>query len=126
MNIEQKENLINDQLKIVKEVILIDDVIGGDSSEVYVEFKGRSSRFNINEELGNSINLWIENLPVITVNEIKEVMSKYNVSLEKISELLEDEELMEIKNIEKWVEKYNNQDCFLDIKVIDKIVKGNL
>ena len=126
MDINKQQKLINSQLMIVKEPILIDNVIGGDNTEVYVEFKGRSSRFLINGELGSSINKWIENLPVITINEIQQIMNKYNVSLEKISELLEDEQLMEIKNIEKWVEKYNNHDCFLSIGVIDKVLKSNL
>ena len=58
---------------LVKESILIENVIDGNNTEVYVEFKGRSSRFLINEELGNSINKWLNNLTVITVNEIKEV-----------------------------------------------------
>ena len=101
MNLNEQQELIDAQLIKVKEPILIDNVIGGDNTEVYVEFKGRSSRFLINGELGSSINKWIENLPVITINEIQQIMNKYNVSLEKISELLEDEELMEIKNIEK-------------------------
>ena len=126
MNLNEQQELIDAQLIKVKEPILIDNVIGGDNTEVYVEFKGRSSRFLINGELGSSINKWIENLPVITINEIQQIMNKYNVSLEKISELLEDEELMEIKNIEKWVEKYNNHDCFLSIGVIDKVLKSNL
>lgn len=80
----------------------------------------------INEELGNSINKWIDNLAVITINEMEQIMIKYNVSLEKISELLEDEELMEIKNINTWVEKYNNQDCFLLVDVIYRILEVNL
>jgi len=126
MNTNEQQELINDQLIKVKEPILIDNVIGGDNTEVYVEFKGRSSRFLINEDLGNSINKWIDNLPVITINEIEDVMNKYNVSLEKISELLEDEELMEIKNIDIWVQKYNNHDCFLPIDVIDRILEVNL
>lgn len=121
-----KQKLIDSQLLIVKEAILIDNVIGGDNTEVYVEFKGRSSRFLINEELGDSINKWIDNLPVITINEIEQIMNKYNVSLEKISELLEDEELMEIKSIDIWVKKYNNHDCFLPIDVIDRILEVNL
>ena len=53
-------------------------------------------------------------------------MSKYNVSLEKISELLEDEELIKIENIEEWVNTYNEQDDFLSIKTIDRIVEINL
>jgi hypothetical protein len=53
-------------------------------------------------------------------------MHKYNISLEKISELLEDEELIKIENIEKWVEKYNNHDCFLPVDVIYRIVEVNL
>ena len=126
MYISKQQELINSQLLIVKEPILIENVINGDNTEVYVEFKGRSSRFLINEELGNSINTWLNNLPVITVNEIKEVMNKYNISLEKISELLEDEELMRIENIEEWVNTYNAQDCFLPIDVIDRIIEINL
>ena len=126
MYISKQQELINSQLLIVKEPILIEDVINGDNTEVYVEFKGRSSRFLINEELGNSINTWLNNLPVITVNEMKEVMNKYNISLEKISELLEDEELMRIENIEEWVNTYNEQDDFLPIDVINRIVEVNL
>lgn len=126
MNINKQQELINSQLLIVKEPILIENVINGDNTEVYVEFKGRSSRFLINEELGNSINTWLNNLPVITVNEMKEVMNKYNISLEKISELLEDEELIKIENIEEWVNTYNEQDDFLSIDVIDRIIEVNL
>jgi len=121
-----REKLIEKQLKIVNKAILIDDIIGGNGSEVYVEFKGRSSRFDVNEELGNNINKWLDNLPEITVNEIKEVMDKYNISLEKISELLEDEELIKIENIEEWVNTYNEQDDFLTIDVIDRIIKVNI
>lgn len=55
-----KESLMNSQLKLVNEAILIDDVIGGDGSEIYVEFKSKSSRFIVNEELANSINKWIK------------------------------------------------------------------
>jgi hypothetical protein len=126
MNTNKQQELINSQLMIVKEPILIDNIIGGDNTEVYVEFKGRSSRFLINEELGCSINIWIDKLPIITSTEIQQIMNKYNVSLEKISELLEDEELMEIKNINDWVEKYNNHDCFLPLEVIDRILEVNL
>lgn len=126
MDINKQQELINSQLLIVKESILIENVIDGDNTEVYVEFKGRSSRFLINEELGNSINSWLNNLPVITVNEMKKVMNKYNISLEKISELLEDEELIKIENIEEWVNTYNEQDDFLSIDVIDKIIEVNL
>lgn len=126
MDISKQQELINSQLLIVKEPILIENVINGDNTEVYVEFKGRSSRFLINEELGNSINIWLNNLPVITVNEIKEVMNKYKISLGKISELLEDEELIKIENIEEWVNTYNEQDDFLSIDVIDRIVEVNL
>ena len=121
-----RETLINEQLKVVRKPISIDDVIGGDGSEVYVEFKGRSSRFNVNEDLGNNINSWLDNLPVITVDEVEELMNKYNVSLEKISDLLEDEELMKIESIEEWVKIYNEQDDFLPIDVIDRIVGVNL
>lgn len=120
------QDLINKQLELVHKPILIDNVIGGDNTEVYVEFKGRSSRFFINEELGNSINIWIDNFTLISVNEVKELMNKYEVSLEKISEILEDEELMEIKNIKEWVNTYNEQDCFLPIEVIDRVVEVNL
>lgn len=126
MEINKQQELINSQLLIVKESILIENVIDGDNTEVYVEFKGRSSKFLINEELGNSINSWLNNLPVITVNEMKEVMNKYNISLEKISELLEDEELIKIENIEEWVNTYNEQDDFLSIDVIDRIIEVNL
>ncbi|WP_368029161.1 hypothetical protein [Arcobacter sp. s6] len=126
MDISKQQELINSQLLIVKEPILIENVINGDNTKVYVEFKGRSSRFLINEELGNSINTWLNNLPVITVNEMKEVMNKYNISLEKISELLEDEELIKIENIEEWINTYNEQDCFLPIDVIDRIIEVNL
>lgn len=126
MDISKQQELINLQLLMVKEPILIENVINGDNTEVYVEFKGRSSRFLINEELGNSINTWLNNLPVITVNEMKEIMNKYNISLEKISELLEDEELIKIENIEEWINTYNEQDCFLPIDVIDRIIEVNL
>lgn len=53
-------------------------------------------------------------------------MNKYNVSLVKISELLEDEELMKIRDIVDWVNVYNEQDDFLPIDVIDRIVEVNL
>ena len=49
---------------------------------------------------------------------MKEVMNKYAISLEKISELLEDEELIEIINIEEWVNSYSEQDDFLSIETI--------
>lgn len=126
MKLTQKKELISSQLMIVNEPILIENIIGGDNTEVYIEFKGRSSIFLINEELGYSINEWIHNLPTITVNEIEGIMNKYNVSLGKISELLEDEELLEITSINEWVDKYNDQDCFLSIDVIDRILEVNL
>lgn len=53
-------------------------------------------------------------------------MNKYKISLEKISELLEDEELIKIENIEDWVRFYNEQDDFLPVDVIDRIVEVNL
>lgn len=120
-----KQELIDSQIAIVKEPILIDDVIGGDGTEVYVEFKGRSSRFLINDKLGNSINEWIDNLPVVTVLQIQSIMNKHNISLRSLSELLDDDILIEINSIDKWVEKYNNHDNFLPINVIDKIVEVN-
>ncbi|MDX4062197.1 hypothetical protein Q6A90_07420 [Aliarcobacter skirrowii] len=121
-----REELINQQLEVVNAAILIDDVIGGDRSEVYVEYKGRSSRFDVNEILGSNINKWIENLPMITITEIVEVMNKHNVTLEKTSEILKDEELMKINDVEKWVKVYNNQDAFLPTDVIDRMVEVNL
>ena len=120
-----REELINSQLEGVNAAILIDDVIGGDGSEIYVEFKGRSSRFKINEELGYSINKWIKELPKIATFEIEEIMKKYDVTLKEIAELLEDEELMVIDNIEEWVKTYNKQDAFLPIETIDKMIEGN-
>ena len=120
------QDLINKQLELVHEPILIDNVIGGDNTEVYVEFKGRSSRFFINEELGNNINKWLDNLPVITVQELENLMKKRDVTLVQLSELLEDEELMDIKNIDEWVKKYNNDDCFLPIEVLDRTLEVNL
>lgn len=125
MNLNNKEVLIDEQLSKVNAPIFINDVIG-DESRCVVTFKGRTTNFIYDENLGDNINTWLNNLPVITVNEMKEVMNKYNVSLEKISELFEDEELMEIKNIEKWVNTYNDQDDFLSIETIDRIVEVNL
>ena len=126
MNINEQQELINSQLKLVNEAILIDDIIGGKSSEAYVEFKGRSSRFTIDEELGNNINKWLDNLPVITVQKLENLMKKRDVTLVQLSELLEDEELKQIKNVEEWVKVYNNQDDFLSMDVIDRIIKVNL
>ena len=125
MNLNNKQVLIDEQLSKVNEPIFINDVIG-DESRCVVTFKGRTNNFIYNENLGNNINSWLNNLPVITVHEIKEVMNKHSVSLEKISELLEDEELIKIKNIEEWVNTYNEQDCFLSVDVIDRIVEVNL
>ena len=125
MNLNNKEVLIDEQLSKVNAPIFINDVIG-DESKCVVSFKGRTTNFIYDENLGDNINTWLNNLPVITVNEMKEVMNKYNISLGKISELLEDEELIKIENIEKWVNTYNEQDCFLPIDVIDRIVKVNL
>ena len=123
MNLNNKQVLIDEQLSKVNAPIFINDVIG-DESRCVVSFKGRTTNFIYDENLGDNINSWLNNLPVITVNEIKEVMNKYNVSLEKISELLEDEELIKIENVEEWVNLYNDQDCFLPIDVIDRIVCG--
>lgn len=125
MNLNNKQVLIDEQLSKVNAPISINDVIG-DENKCVVSFKGRTTNFIYNEKLGDNINSWLDNLPIITINEIKEVMNKYSVSLEKISELLEDEELIKIKNIEEWVNLYNEQDCFLPIETIDRIVEVNL
>lgn len=125
MNLNNKQVLIDEQLSKVNAPIFINDVIG-DESKCVVAFKGRTTNFIYDENLGDNINTWLYNLPVITVNEIKEVMNRYNISLAKISELLEDEELIEIENIEVWVNLYNEQDYFLPIDVIDRVVKINL
>lgn len=121
-----REKLIEEQLKIVKEAILIDDIIGGDGSEIYVEFKGRSSRFSVNEELASNINKWLDDLPVVTVEQLSFLMKKRNVTLSLISEILEDDELIKIENIVDWVNVYNEQDNFLPIDVIDRMVEVNL
>jgi predicted patatin/cPLA2 family phospholipase len=120
-----KEALIDEQLSKVNAPIFINDVIG-DESRCVVAFKGRTTNFIYDENLGDNINAWLNNLPVITVNQMKEVMNKYNISLGKISELLEDEELIKIENIEEWVNTYNEQDDFLSIETIDRIVEINL
>lgn len=125
MNLNNKQVLIDEQLSKVNAPIFINDVIG-DESRCVVAFKGRTTNFIYDENLGDNINTWLNNLPIITVNEIKEVMNKYKISLEKISELLEDEELIKIENIEQWVNTYNEQDCFLPINVIDRIIEVNL
>jgi hypothetical protein len=125
VNLNNKQVLIDEQLSKVNAPIFINDVIG-DESRCVVAFKGRTTNFIYDENLGDNINIWLNNLPVITVNEIKEIMNKYKISLEKISELLEDEELIKIENIEEWVNTYNEQDDFLSIDVIDRIVKVNL
>ena len=125
MNLNNKQVLIDEQLSKVNAAIFINDVIG-DESKCVVSFKGRTTNFIYDENLGDNINTWLNNLPVITVNEMKEVMNKYNISLEKISELLEDEELIKIENIEEWVNTYNEQDDFLSIEAIDRIVEVNL
>ena len=124
MNLNNKQVLIDEQLSKVNAPISINDVIG-DENKCVVSFKGRTTNFIYDEKLGDNINSWLNNLPVITVHEIKEVMNKHSVSLEKISELLEDEELTKIENIEEWVNIYNQQDCFLPIDVIDRIVEVN-
>jgi predicted patatin/cPLA2 family phospholipase len=125
VNLNNKQVLIDEQLSKVNAPISINDVIGNENKCV-ISFKGRTTNFIYDEKLGDNINSWLDNLPVITVNEIKEIMNKYNISLEKISELLEDEELIKIENIEEWVNLYNEQDCFLPIDVIDRIVEVNL
>ena len=125
MNLNNKQVLIDEQLSKVNAPIFINDVIG-DESRCVVAFKGRTTNFIYDENLGDNINTWLNNLPVITVNEMKEVMNKYNISLEKISVLLEDEELIKIENIEEWVNTYNEQDDFLSIETIDRIVEVNL
>jgi hypothetical protein len=125
MNSNNKQVLIDEQLSKVNASIFINDVIG-DESRCVIAFNGRTTNFIYDENLGDNINTWLNNLPVITVNEIKEIMHKYNISLAKISELLEDEELIEIENIEVWVNLYNKQDYFLPIDVIDRVVKINL
>lgn len=123
--LNNKQVLVDEQLSKVNAPILINDVIG-DESKCVVSFKGRTTNFIYDENLGDNINSWLNNLTVITVNEIKEVMNKYNISLAKISELLEDEELIKIENIEEWVNLYNEQDCFLPIDVIDRVLEVNL
>lgn len=60
------------------------------------------------------------------INSCNKVMNKYSVSLEKISKLLEDEKLIKIKNTEEWINLYNQQNGFLTIDVIDRIVEVNL
>ena len=125
MNLNNKQVLIDEQLSKVNAPIFINDVIG-DENKCVVSLKGRTTNFIYDENLGDNINSWLNNLPVITVNEMKEVMNKYNISLKKISELLEDEELIKIENIEEWVNIYNEQDEFLPIDVIDRIVEVNL
>lgn len=125
MNLNNKQVLIDEQLSKVNAPISINDVIG-DENKCVVSFKGRTTNFIYDEKLGDNINSWLDNLPIITVNEITEVMNKYSVSLEKISELLEDEKLIRIENIEEWVNLYNEQDCFLPIDVIDRMVGVNL
>jgi hypothetical protein len=125
MNLNNKQVLIDEQLSKINVPISLNDVIGNENKCV-VSFKGRTTNFIYDEKLGENINSWLDNLPVITVNEIKEVMNKYSVSLEKISELLEDEELIKIENMEEWVNLYNKQDCFLPIETIDRIVEVNL
>jgi predicted patatin/cPLA2 family phospholipase len=125
MNLNNKQVLIDEQLSKINVPISINDIIG-DENKCVVSFKGRTTNFIYDEKLGENINSWLDNLPVITVNEIKEVMNKYSVSLEKISELLEDEKLIKIKNIEEWVNLYNEEDSFLPIDVIARIVKVNL
>lgn len=125
MNLNNKQVLIDEQLSKINAPIFINDVIG-DECRCVVTFKGRTTNFIHDENLGDNINSWLNNLPVITVNEIKEVMNKYNISLGKISELLEDEELKKIENVEKWVRVYNKQDDFLPVDVIDRIVEVNL
>jgi predicted patatin/cPLA2 family phospholipase len=125
VNLNNKQILIDEQLLKIDASISINDVIG-DENKCVVSFKGRTTNFIYDEKLGDNINTWLNNLSVITVNEIKEVMNKYNVSLGKISELLEDEELIKIENIEEWVNAYNEQNCFLPIDVIDRILEINL
>lgn len=125
MNLNNKQTLIDEQLSKVNVPISINNVIDNENKCV-VSFKGRTINFIYDKNLGDNINSWLDNLPVITVAEIKEVMNKYNISLEKISELLEDEELIKIGNIGEWVNIYNEQDCFLPIDVIDRMVGVNL
>lgn len=125
MNLNNKQLLIDEQLSKVNAPIFINNVIG-DESKCVVSFNGRTINFIYDDNLGDNINTWLNNLPVITVSEIEEIMNKYEISLEKISELLEDEELIKIDNIEEWVSLYNEQDNFLPIDVIDRILEINL
>jgi hypothetical protein len=125
VNLNNKQVLIDEQLSKVNAPISINDVIGNENKCV-ISFKGRTTNFIYDEKLGDNINSWLDNLPVITVNEIKELMNKHSISLKKISELLEDEKLVKIENVEEWVNLYNEQDCFLPIDVIDRIVEVNL
>ena len=120
------ESIIEKHLKNIKQPILINDVIGGDGSEVYVEFKGRGSRFTINDQLSININSWLDNLPKISIDDIQDLMTKYQVSLNDISQCLEDEESSQISDVERWVNVYNNQDDFLSVDSIERIVKSNI
>ena len=48
------------------------------------------------------------------------------MTLNDISQCLEDEELSQISDVERWVNVYNNQDDFLPIESIERIVKSNI
>ena len=119
------KSIIESHLKNIKQPILINNVIGGDGTEVYVEFKGRGSRF-INDHLSSNINSWLGNLPKISIDNIQYLIAKYQVTLNDISQCLEDEELSQISDVERWVNVYNNQDDFLPIESIERIVKSNI
>lgn len=75
--------------------------------------------------LPKNINLFIDNLPVITVDVVRKLLNNYNISLLNISKFLEVEKLSMIEDTDEWVNIYNSQDAFLSIDILERIVKGN-
>ncbi|MDD3817979.1 MAG: hypothetical protein PHI89_07820 [Thiovulaceae bacterium] len=118
------ERELDRQLAMIKKPIAIYDFIG-DASKSVVTYKGRSLNFHYDENLAENVNKWLDNLPVITVEELKGVLEKYGVTLSEIATTFEDEELAEIDDIEQWVKIYNDDDYFLSIDMIDHIMKIN-
>ena len=119
-----KQILINQQILLIKKPISIDD-FQGDNSKCVVSYKGRCANFKYDSYLAKNVNNWLDNLPKITIEELKYILIQRDVSLKDIAEILEDEELSRVENIEEWVRIYNNQDDFLPIEIIDRMMETN-
>ena len=119
-----KEILINQQILLIKKPISIDD-FQGDNLKCVVNYRGRCANFKYDSCLAENVNNWLDNLLKITTEELKNILIHRNISLKDIAEILEDEELLKVENIEEWVRIYNNQDDFLPIETIDRMMEIN-